>query len=470
MSIYTVNGSPVKYDNKWLATNGGTPSSELPPYDSSDAGKALVVNSEGDDVEWQTVGSSVTVDQHYDAASENPQSGTAVAEALQTVPDELPSITGNSNKVLKVNADATGVEWAAESAGATYTAGNGLTLNGTEFSVDTSVVATKNDLASKQDTLTAGTNIQINNNVISATDTTYTAGDGIDITNDTISADVDGTTIGIDATTKKIKLLATIPTVDQTYSASSTNAQSGTAVAEAVASLSVDEVPAVTSSDDGKVLRATYSGGVGSYAWAAASGGTSYTAGTGIDISAQDAISVKIDGSTITTNASGQLVANGGGGGGGGGSGSTYKFVIEQAHTYNLFTYGDFVFTVSLNGNNQQHLCISSSTVSGACISSQRTLYSGSYGSGGDYGISGYVLGCTNYVQYTPTSLSSEVQLFRITDVNTPSHPYVEDFTLFYEKNGSLYVLNIKTFTIYTETIDPDQGTIRTRTMYISIG
>lgn len=30
---------------------------------------------------------------------------------------------------------------------------------------------------------------------------------------------------------------------------------------------SVDEVPAVTSSDDGKLLAASYSGGTGSYAW-----------------------------------------------------------------------------------------------------------------------------------------------------------------------------------------------------------
>lgn len=35
----------------------------------------------------------------------------------------------------------------------------------------------------------------------------------------------------------------------------------------------VDEVPTVTSNDDGKVLTATYSGGVGSYAWASAGGG-----------------------------------------------------------------------------------------------------------------------------------------------------------------------------------------------------
>ena len=104
--------------------------------------------------------------------------------------------------------------------------------------------------------------------------TVYTPGDGIGITNDVISADVDGVTIGIDSTTKKIKSLQTIPTktsdlqndsnfvvasslatvatsgsyadlsgkptipsVDQTYNASSTNAQSGTAVAQAIASI-----------------------------------------------------------------------------------------------------------------------------------------------------------------------------------------------------------------------------------------
>jgi len=60
-----------------------------------------------------------------------------------------------------------------------------------------------------------------------------------------------------------------IPAVDQQYSASSTNAQSGTAVAEALATISVDEVPPVTSSDDGKVLTADYTGSVGSYSWEA---------------------------------------------------------------------------------------------------------------------------------------------------------------------------------------------------------
>lgn len=54
-------------------------------------------------------------------------------------------------------------------------------------------------------------------------------------------------------------------TVDQHYDALSANAQSGTAVAEAIAG--TGQVPTVTSADDNKVLMASYSGGVGSFAW-----------------------------------------------------------------------------------------------------------------------------------------------------------------------------------------------------------
>ena len=52
--------------------------------------------------------------------------------------------------------------------------------------VTTSQLSTQ--LASKQDTLTAGSNITISDNVISATDTTYTAGTNITIENNVISA------------------------------------------------------------------------------------------------------------------------------------------------------------------------------------------------------------------------------------------------------------------------------------------
>ena len=91
----------------------------------------------------------------------------------------------------------------------------------------------------------------------------------------------------------------TIPTVDQTYSASSTNAQSGVAVASAIAG--VNAVPASTSSDADKVLTVDAQGVPG---WANAQAPIS--AGSGIDIT-NNTVSAKVDGSTIGTNANGEL-------------------------------------------------------------------------------------------------------------------------------------------------------------------
>ena len=69
-------------------------------------------------------------------------------------------------------------------------------------------------------------------------------------------------------------------TVDQQYNASSTNAQSGTAVAGAIAG--VKQVPASTSADASKVLTVNSEGVPG---WAdSQGGGSSYTAGDGITI------------------------------------------------------------------------------------------------------------------------------------------------------------------------------------------
>lgn len=111
----------------------------------------------------------------------------------------------------------------------TYTAGNGLSLNGTQFSVDTTTIATQSDLttglATKQNTLTAGNNIQINNDTISATDTTYTAGTNVQISSGNV-----------------------ISATDTTYSAFT-----GTDGTSAGAS---GLVPAPTTADAGKVLGA----------------------------------------------------------------------------------------------------------------------------------------------------------------------------------------------------------------------
>lgn len=101
------------------------------------------------------------------------------------------------------------------------------------------------------------------------------------------------------ATTGAYSDLNGTPTVDQTYSAASTNAQSGVAVAQAVAG--VNAVPASTSSDADKVLTVDAQGVPG---WANAQAPIS--AGNGIDIT-NNVVSAKVDGTSVSINAQGQL-------------------------------------------------------------------------------------------------------------------------------------------------------------------
>lgn len=364
----------------------------VPSATSSDNGKVLTVDNNGDpawvtpsagtvytagdgvditngaisaDVDGTTIGidsttkkikllSAIpTVDQNYSAVSANAQSGVAVAGAIANKQDTISDLA-----TIRTGAGLGATAVQPGDLATVATTGAYSDLSGTP------TIPSGDELVPSASSSDAGKVLTVDNNgdpswVTPSAGTTYTAGDGIDITNNVISADVDGTTIGIDSTTKKIKLLSSIPTVDQaynaasanaqsgvavasaistkqdtiadlatirsgasagatavqpgdlatvattgaysdlsgtptipvvdqSYSASSANAQSGVAVAEAVAAISVDEVPAVTSSDDGKVLKATYSGGTGSYAWAAASAGSTYTASDPIEIDNDD--------------------------------------------------------------------------------------------------------------------------------------------------------------------------------------
>lgn len=71
------------------------------------------------------------------------------------------------------------------------------------------------------------------------------------------------------------------------------------AYSDLIGTPTINNVPAVTSSDNDKVLKATYSGGVGSYSWQTEQGGGSiYTAGDAIDIT-NDEISVLYDSDTM---------------------------------------------------------------------------------------------------------------------------------------------------------------------------
>ena len=98
-------------------------------------------------------------------------------------------------------------------------------------------------------TVTSVNNTQpdANGNVTISTGGSYTAGTGIDITNDVISVDgeqaslVSLATVATSGSYNDLSNKPTIPTVDQTYSSSSTNAQSGTAVAQALSSVSVSK-------------------------------------------------------------------------------------------------------------------------------------------------------------------------------------------------------------------------------------
>jgi len=138
----------------------------------------------------------------------------------------------------------------------TYSAGTGLNLSGTEFSVDSTVVAMKSDLPDLTDYVT-DTDLQT---ILQGYQEALTAGSNISISNGVISA------------------------TDTTYSAGSGLSLNGT-------TFSVDTATIATKSDlSGKQ--------------------DTLTAGNGIDITS-NVVSAKVDGSTITTNANGELVATG---------------------------------------------------------------------------------------------------------------------------------------------------------------
>lgn len=171
--------------------------------------------------------------------------------------------------------------------GANYTAGNGIEIQNDEISIDTTVVATKTDLESKQDTLTAGDNISILNNVISATaapqvnsDWNATSGVAEILNKPTIPVVPDmkdlvaGTNVTITESSSTVTISATAaPQVNADWDATS-------GVAEILNKPTIPVVPAMKDLVAGSGVSITE----GTTTVTISATGTMYTAGSGIEI------------------------------------------------------------------------------------------------------------------------------------------------------------------------------------------
>ena len=228
-----------------------------------------------------TIPPGVVVDQTYNAASTNAQSGTAVAGAVATKQDII-------SDLATIRSGA--------AAGATAVQPGDLATVATSGSY--------NDLSNKPTIpstkpLVAGSNITITENandvtISAAGGASYSAGTGIDITNNVISADttVLATQTDLSAYTPTTSL-ATVATTGAYSDLSGTP--------------TINNVPAVTSSDADKVLKASYSGGVGSYAWEAEPVILGLTAGSNVTITeANNAVTIA---ATDTTYTAGNMIA-----------------------------------------------------------------------------------------------------------------------------------------------------------------
>jgi hypothetical protein len=163
----------------------------------------------------------------------------------------------------------------------TYSAGTGLNLSGTEFSADTTVLATKSDIPATKD-LVAGSNINITEGsttvTISATAAPQLQANWAESSPSSVQYIQNKPTIPVLPDTKDLVAGANVTITEGadsvTIAATDTTYTAGTNV-----------------QINGTTISAT---------------DTTYTAGSGLDLTGTE-FSASVDGSTITTNSSGQL-------------------------------------------------------------------------------------------------------------------------------------------------------------------
>ena len=258
-----------------------------------------------------TIPAGVVVDQTYNASSTNAQAGVAVAEAIASVPAQVQADWNETNTSSKAYIQNKPTIPAAVTVDQTYSASSTNAQSGTAVAEAIATVPaqvqadwTETDTASKA-YIAHKPSIPAAQVQSDWSQSDNSAVDYIKNKPTIPAAQVQANWNETDSSSKAyIQNKPSIPaavTVDQTYSASSTNAQSGVAVAEAVAAISVDEVPAVTSSDDGKILKATYSGGTGSYDWESPPAEKNLVAGSNVSItSSGDNVTIAATDTTYT--------------------------------------------------------------------------------------------------------------------------------------------------------------------------
>lgn len=238
--------------------------------------KVVVSPTKIGDVTTDAVSGALTVDEVPTLDSLNPVSSDGVARAVIQAGAELPTRgSSDTGKVLTVANSAGDLEWdTPEGSIPDMTGKNGKVLgavddNGTMKAqwVDQPTVPTLATVATtgSYDDLTNKPSIpaaQVNAD--------WNAVSGVSqILNKPNLATVATTGSYSDLSNKPT--IPTVPTTDQTYNASSTNPQSGTAVAGAIAT--VKQVPATAAADANKVLTVNAQGD--GYEWVTAQGGGS---------------------------------------------------------------------------------------------------------------------------------------------------------------------------------------------------
>lgn len=201
----------------------------------------------------------VVVDQVYDATSTNAQSGTAVAGAISGKQDTISDLSDiRSGAALGETAVQPG------DLATVATTGNYSDLNGTPTLATVATTGDYNDLTNTP-TIPAA---QVNSDWNAASgvaqilnkpslSTVATSGDYNDLTN---KPSIPAAQVNSDWNASSgVSQILNKPTLAAVATSGAYSDLTGTPT--------INNVPAVTSADDDKVLKASYSGGVGSYAW-----------------------------------------------------------------------------------------------------------------------------------------------------------------------------------------------------------